>query len=96
MDRPGYCRADSPSGASADLLKILVTGGCGFIGSAVCRRIIRETEHSVVNFDLLTYAGSPTSVADAAGSNRYAFVKADIADRAAMAGRCSTSTSPTR
>jgi dTDP-glucose 4,6-dehydratase len=66
-------------------LKILVTGGCGFIGSAVCRRIIRETEHSVVNLDLLTYAGSPTSVAEVAGSDRYAFVKADIADRAAMA-----------
>ncbi|HTK36758.1 MAG TPA: dTDP-glucose 4,6-dehydratase [Caulobacteraceae bacterium] len=66
-------------------MKILVTGGCGFIGSAVCRRIIRETEHSVVNLDLLTYAGSPTSVAEVAGSDRYAFVKADIADRAAMA-----------
>ena len=66
-------------------MKILVTGGCGFIGSAVCRRIIRETGHSVVNLDLLTYAGSPTSVAEIAGSDRYAFVKADIADRAAMA-----------
>ena len=65
-------------------MKILVTGGCGFIGSAVCRRIIRKTGHEVVNVDLLTYAGSPTSVAEVAGSNRYAFVKADIADRAAM------------
>jgi dTDP-glucose 4,6-dehydratase len=66
-------------------LKILVTGGCGFIGSALCRRIIRETGHSVVNLDLLTYAGSPSSVAEAADSPRYAFVRADIADRAAMA-----------
>jgi dTDP-glucose 4,6-dehydratase len=65
-------------------LKILVTGGCGFIGSAVCRRIVRDTGHSVVNVDLLTYAGSPTSVAEVADSSRYAFVKADIADRAAM------------
>ena len=65
-------------------MKILVTGGCGFIGSAVCRRIIRETGDSVVNLDLLTYAGSPTSVAEVAGSDRYAFVRADIADRAAM------------
>jgi len=65
-------------------LKILVTGGCGFIGSAVCRRIIRETGHSLVNVDLLTYAGSPTSVAEVADAGRYAFVKADIADRAAM------------
>jgi dTDP-glucose 4,6-dehydratase len=65
-------------------LKILVTGGCGFIGSAVCRRIIRETGHSLVNVDLLTYAASPASVAEADGSERYAFVQADIADRAAM------------
>jgi dTDP-glucose 4,6-dehydratase len=55
-------------------LKILVTGGCGFIGSAVCRRIIRETRHSLVNVDLLTYAGTPSSVAEVAGSERYAFV----------------------
>jgi dTDP-glucose 4,6-dehydratase len=65
-------------------LKILVTGGCGFIGSALCRRIVRETGHRVVNVDLLTYAGSPTSVAEVAGSDRYAFVQADIADREAM------------
>ncbi len=65
-------------------MKILVTGGCGFIGSAVCRRIIRETNHSLVNVDLLTYAGSPTSVAEAASSDRYAFVRADVADRPAM------------
>ena len=65
-------------------MKILVTGGCGFIGSAVCRRIIRETGHSVVNVDLLTYAASPDSVAEAAASDRYAFVQADVADRAAM------------
>jgi dTDP-glucose 4,6-dehydratase len=65
-------------------LKILVTGGCGFIGSAVCRRIIRETGHSLVNVDLLTYAGTPTSVAEVSGSDRYAFVRADVADRAAM------------
>ena len=65
-------------------MKILVTGGCGFIGSAVCRRIIRETDHTLVNVDLLTYAASPASVAEAALSPRYAFVQADIADRAAM------------
>ncbi len=65
-------------------MKILVTGGCGFIGSAVCRRIIRDTGHSLVNVDLLTYAGSPTSVAEVDGSSRYAFVQADVADRATM------------
>jgi dTDP-glucose 4,6-dehydratase len=65
-------------------LKILVTGGCGFIGSAVCRRIIRETDAELVNVDLLTYAGSETSVAEVSADPRYSFVHADIADRAAM------------
>ena len=65
-------------------MKILVTGGCGFIGSAVCRRIIRQTGDSLVNVDLLTYAGSRTSVAEVSGSDRYAFVQADVADRTAM------------
>lgn len=65
-------------------MKILVTGGCGFIGSAVVRRIIRETDAEVVNIDLLTYAGTLTSVADVSDNPRYSFVQADIADRAAM------------
>jgi dTDP-glucose 4,6-dehydratase len=65
-------------------LKILVTGGCGFIGSAVCRRIVRETDAELVNIDLLTYAGTPTSVAEVADSPRYSFIQADVADRAAM------------
>ena len=65
-------------------MKILVTGGCGFIGSAVCRRIIRETDAEVVNVDLLTYAGTLTSVSEIADSPRYSFVQADVADRAAM------------
>ena len=65
-------------------MKILVTGGCGFIGSAVVRRIIRETDAEVVNIDLLTYAGTETSVAEVADDPRYTFIQADIADRAAM------------
>lgn len=65
-------------------MKILVTGGAGFIGSAVCRYLIEETGHSVVNVDKLTYAANLESVAPVAGSERYVFEKADITDRDAM------------
>ena len=64
-------------------MKLLVTGGAGFIGSAVIRRAIRAG-HSVVNLDKLTYAGSLTNVAEVADSPAYAFEKADICDRAAV------------
>ena len=62
-------------------MKILVTGGAGFIGSAVCRHLIQNTEHSVVNLDKLTYAANLSSLQPIADSNRYRFVKADICDR---------------
>ncbi|MEM5515324.1 dTDP-glucose 4,6-dehydratase [Henriciella sp. AS95] len=65
-------------------MKVLVTGGAGFIGSAVCRYLIEETEHKVVNVDKLTYAANLESVALVADDDRYAFEKADIADREAM------------
>ncbi|MGE8567014.1 MAG: dTDP-glucose 4,6-dehydratase [Achromobacter sp.] len=65
-------------------MKILVTGGAGFIGSAVIRHIIRETGDSVVNVDKLTYAGNLESLRDVAGSDRYAFEQVDICDRAAL------------
>ncbi len=64
-------------------MKLLVTGGAGFIGSAVIRRAIRAG-HAVVNLDKLTYAGSLTNVAEVADSPAYAFEKADICDRAAV------------
>ena len=64
-------------------MKLLVTGGAGFIGSAVIRRAIRAG-HSVVNLDKLTYAGSLTNVAEVADAPGYAFEKADICDRAAV------------
>ena len=64
-------------------MKLLVTGGAGFIGSAVIRRAIRAG-HSVVNLDKLTYAGSLTNVAEVADRPGYAFEKADICDRAAV------------
>lgn len=65
-------------------MKILVTGGAGFIGSAVCRFLVRETQHSVVNVDKLTYAANLQSVSQLTGSDRYAFEKADICDRGRM------------
>jgi dTDP-glucose 4,6-dehydratase len=64
-------------------MKILVTGGAGFIGSAVVRRAVRDGHH-VVNLDALTYAANLDNVAEAAATNRYAFEHADIRDRAAL------------
>lgn len=66
-------------------MRILITGGAGFIGSALIRHLIRHTEHEVLNLDKLTYAGNLESLADVADSPRYRFVRADIADSALMA-----------
>ncbi|OSM95424.1 dTDP-glucose 4,6-dehydratase [Lonsdalea populi] len=65
-------------------MKILVTGGAGFIGSAVVRHIISNTSDAVVNVDKLTYAGNLESLSEVEGHERYAFVQADICDRAAL------------
>lgn len=65
-------------------MKILVTGGAGFIGSAVIRHIINNTQDAVINVDKLTYAGNLESLADVATSERYAFIQADISDADAL------------
>lgn len=64
-------------------MRLLVTGGCGFIGSAVVRLAVARG-HEVVNLDALTYAGRPENVADVADSPLYRFEQADIRDRAAL------------
>ncbi len=64
-------------------MKLLITGGAGFIGSAVVRQAIRDG-HSVVNLDALTYAACLENVAGVSNSPNYAFEQADIRDRAAL------------
>src|SRR5690349_1229237 len=64
--------------------RILVTGGAGFIGSALVRHLIANTTHEVLNVDKLTYAGDLRSLDPVAGNPRYRFLQADICDAAAM------------
>jgi dTDP-glucose 4,6-dehydratase len=66
------------------LKRILVTGGAGFIGSAVVRHIINHTPDSVVVVDKLTYAGNLTSLAPVAHDERFAFEQVDICDRSEL------------
>lgn len=65
-------------------MKILITGGAGFIGSAVIRHIINHTQDCVINLDKLTYAGNLASLVTIADSPRYVFEQADIGNRAAL------------
>lgn len=65
-------------------MKILVTGGAGFIGSAVCRYLVGETATHVINVDKLTYAANLRSLEPISNNPRYSFVQADICDRPAM------------
>lgn len=65
-------------------MRILVTGGAGFIGSAMVRHLIANTEHQVLNLDKLTYAGNLASLGPVAGHPRYRFVQADICDAEAV------------
>jgi dTDP-glucose 4,6-dehydratase len=65
-------------------MRIIVTGGAGFIGSAVCRHLIKETDTVVVNVDKLTYAGNLDSLTTISADPRYRFCKTDICDEVAM------------
>ena len=67
------------------MLKVIVTGGAGFIGSALIRYLIRETDVEVLNLDKLTYAGNPASLKEVDGSPRYHFSRTDICDAPAVA-----------
>ena len=61
--------------------RILVTGGMGFIGSALVRRLLAEhADVEVLNLDVLTYAGNPANVAELAGEPRHRFVRGDVRD----------------
>jgi dTDP-glucose 4,6-dehydratase len=65
-------------------MRILVTGGAGFIGSALVRHLVREIGADVLTFDKLTYAGTLTSLKAVEGAPNHRFVQADICDRAAL------------
>ncbi len=65
-------------------MRILITGGAGFIGSAVCRHFVGACGDTVLNIDKLTYAANPASLAPVEASPDYRFLQADICDRAAM------------
>ena len=67
--------------ASRSTMKILVTGGAGFVGSAFIRHVIGHTQCSVINLDKLTYAGNLNSLQSVADSERYFFEKVDICDQ---------------
>ena len=67
-----------------EVSRVLVTGGAGFIGSAVCRRLVGRSAADVLNFDKLTYAATRTSLAEIDTSPRYRLLVADVADPAAV------------
>ena len=65
-------------------MKILITGGAGFIGSNLTRMLIQETEHTIINVDALTYAGNKHSLSDLDDNPRYSFAQVDICDATAV------------
>src|SRR4051812_9139400 len=78
-------RPASAGGERTFMHTLLVTGGCGFIGSNFIRHLLEtDADSRVVNFDALTYAGNLANLADLAEHPRYSFVAGDITDRAAV------------
>lgn len=69
---------------SQQTLRVMVTGGSGFIGSAVCRHLAGQNDVAILNYDKLTYAASPASLAMLEGKADYQFVQGDVADAAAV------------
>jgi dTDP-glucose 4,6-dehydratase len=65
-------------------MRLLLTGGCGFIGSAVVRHLLRNTDHVVVNVDKLTYAASEDALEEGRHHNRHVLIRADITEASAM------------
>ena len=65
-------------------MRILITGGAGFIGTALCRYLLGETTSEAIVFDKLTYASNPAAVEELSSHNRYTFIKADICDAEAV------------
>ena len=80
----GVAQDDSPRDSLASDATILVTGGAGFIGSALVRRLLQDTSHRVVTFDKLTYAGHRASLEGVLDDPRHAFVQGDVADPEAV------------
>lgn len=66
-------------------MRIIVTGGAGFIGSALIRHLIRHTNHTVLNLDKLTYAGNTESLTSISANPRYSFSRTDICDKESLA-----------
>ena len=63
-------------------MKVLITGGCGFIGTNLVFRLLKSTSHEIINLDALTYAANPKSLGNVTDSRRYQFVQGDISDAA--------------